>query len=230
MDALLATMAANAISTSPVSPLLSLPHNFHIPGFVSFSQPAAAAAAVAPPPASLVAVVADQGAVAPDVKRAVAVLKGPSSVEGVVNLSQEGDGITKLDVRITGLSPGKHGFHLHEYGDITNGCISTKSHFNPNGLKHGGPEDAIRHAGDLGNVVAGSDGLSFHLISYCLRIAETSIVDSQIPLAGPGSIVGRAFVVHESEDDLGKGGQELSLSTGNAGGRLACGVIGLKAS
>ncbi|KAJ7525899.1 hypothetical protein O6H91_17G072800 [Diphasiastrum complanatum] len=216
MDALLATMAANAISTSPVSPLLSLPHNFHIPGFVSFSQPAAAAAAVAPPPASLVAVVADQGAVAPDVKRAVAVLKGPSSVEGVVNLSQEGDGITKLDVRITGLSPGKHGFHLHEYGDITNGCISTKSHFNPNGLKHGGPEDAIRHAGDLGNVVAGSD--------------ETSIVDSQIPLAGPGSIVGRAFVVHESEDDLGKGGQELSLSTGNAGGRLACGVIGLKAS
>ncbi|KAJ7525902.1 hypothetical protein O6H91_17G072800 [Diphasiastrum complanatum] len=219
MDALLATMAANAISTSPVSPLLSLPHNFHIPGFVSFSQPAAAAAAVAPPPASLVAVVADQGAVAPDVKRAVAVLKGPSSVEGVVNLSQEGDGITKLDVRITGLSPGKHGFHLHEYGDITNGCISTKSHFNPNGLKHGGPEDAIRHAGDLGNVVAGSDG-----------IAETSIVDSQIPLAGPGSIVGRAFVVHESEDDLGKGGQELSLSTGNAGGRLACGVIGLKAS
>lgn len=148
--------------------------------------------------------------------KAVAVLKGNSSVEGVVTLTQENDGPTTVKVKVSGLTPGLHGFHLHEYGDTTNGCISTGAHFNPNGLTHGAPEDEIRHAGDLGNIVANEDG-----------VAEATIVDKQIPLSGPTSVVGRAFVVHELEDDLGKGGHELSLSTGNAGGRLACGVVGL---
>ncbi|XP_020996068.2 superoxide dismutase [Cu-Zn], chloroplastic-like [Arachis duranensis] len=89
-------------------------------------------------------------------------------------------------------------------------------HFHPNKMKHGAPGDQIRHAGDLGNIVANADG-----------VAEATIVDNQIPLIGPNSVVGRALVVHELEDDLGKGGKELSLSTGNAGGRLACGVVGL---
>ncbi|CAI0398084.1 unnamed protein product [Linum tenue] len=138
-------------------------------------------------------------------KKAVAVLKGTSSVEGVVTLTQEEDaGPTTVSVRITGLTPGSHGFHLHEYGDTTNGCISTGPHFNPNGLTHGAPEDEVRHAGDLGNIVANADGIL------------------PIPLSGPNAVVGRAFVVHELADDLGKGGHELSLSTGNAGGRLAC--------
>ncbi|QCD88122.1 superoxide dismutase [Cu-Zn], chloroplastic isoform X2 [Vigna unguiculata] len=149
-------------------------------------------------------------------KKAVAVLKGNSAVEGVATLTQEDDGPTTVSVRITGLTPGLHGFHLHEYGDTTNGCISTGAHFNPNKLTHGAPEDEIRHAGDLGNIVANADG-----------VAEVSIVDNQIPLSGPNSVVGRALVVHELEDDLGKGGHELSSTTGNAGGRLACGVVGL---
>ncbi|KAL6516709.1 hypothetical protein OROGR_020014 [Orobanche gracilis] len=134
--------------------------------------------------------------VASTTNKAVAVLKGTSSVEGFVTLTQEDD-------------------VKHEYGDTTNGCISTGAHFNPNGLTHGAPEDEVRHAGDLGNIVANADGL-----------AEATIVDT-IPLRGPNSVVGRAFVVHELEDDLGKGGHELSLTTGNAGGRLACGVVGL---
>ncbi|KAJ4825044.1 hypothetical protein Tsubulata_009710 [Turnera subulata] len=146
-------------------------------------------------------------------KKAVAVLTGTSNVEGVVSLTQEDDGPTTVNVRVTGLTPGLHGFHLHEYGDTTNGCISTGPHFNPNNLTHGAPEDEIRHAGDLGNIVANADG-----------VAEATIVDNQIPLSGPNAVVGRAFVVHELEDDLGKGGHELSLSTGNAGGRLACGT------
>ncbi|KAL2328543.1 hypothetical protein Fmac_021970 [Flemingia macrophylla] len=149
-------------------------------------------------------------------KKAVAVLKGNSAVEGVATLIQEYDGPTKVTVRITGLTPGLHGFHLHEYGDTTNGCISTGAHFNPNNLTHGAPEDEVRHAGDLGNIIANADG-----------VAEATIVDNQIPLSGPNSVVGRALVVHELEDDLGKGGHELSLTTGNAGGRLACGVVGL---
>ncbi|XP_015058855.1 superoxide dismutase [Cu-Zn], chloroplastic [Solanum pennellii] len=149
-------------------------------------------------------------------KKAVAVLKGNSNVEGVVTLSQDNDGPTTVNVRITGLAPGLHGFHLHEYGDTTNGCMSTGAHFNPNKLTHGAPGDEIRHAGDLGNIVANADG-----------VAEVTLVDNQIPLTGPNSVVGRALVVHELEDDLGKGGHELSLTTGNAGGRLACGVVGL---
>ncbi|KZV37632.1 superoxide dismutase [Dorcoceras hygrometricum] len=149
-------------------------------------------------------------------KKGVAVLKGTSAVEGVVTLAQEGDGPTTVKVRISGLTPGKHGFHLHEFGDTTNGCISTGAHFNPKGLTHGAPEDEVRHAGDLGNIVANAEG-----------VAEATITDSQITLSGPNSVVGRAFVVHELEDDLGKGGHELSLSTGNAGGRLACGTFGL---
>jgi Cu-Zn family superoxide dismutase len=149
-------------------------------------------------------------------KNAVAVLKGTSAVEGVVTLTQEDDGPTTVNVRITGLTPGPHGFHLHEFGDTTNGCISTGPHFNPNGLTHGAPEDEVRHAGDLGNIIANADG-----------VAEATIVDTQIPLTGPNAVIGRALVVHELEDDLGKGGHELSLSTGNAGGRLACGVVGL---
>ncbi|TMW96763.1 hypothetical protein EJD97_006815 [Solanum chilense] len=149
-------------------------------------------------------------------KKAVAVLKGNSNVEGVVTLSQNDDGPTTVNVRISGLAPGLHGFHLHEYGDTTNGCMSTGPHFNPNKLTHGAPGDEIRHAGDLGNIVANADG-----------VAEVTLVDNQIPLTGPNSVVGRALVVHELEDDLGKGGHELSLTTGNAGGRLACGVVGL---
>ncbi|XP_043701792.1 superoxide dismutase [Cu-Zn], chloroplastic [Telopea speciosissima] len=151
-----------------------------------------------------------------ETKKAVAVLKGNSQVEGVVTLTQEDGCPTKVDVRIIGLTPGLHGFHLHEYGDTTNGCISTGPHFNPNKRTHGAPEDEIRHAGDLGNIVANAEG-----------VAEATIVDNQIPLSGPNAVIGRAFVVHELEDDLGKGGHELSLSTGNAGGRLACGVVGL---
>ncbi|KAH7437642.1 hypothetical protein KP509_05G082500 [Ceratopteris richardii] len=86
-------------------------------------------------------------------------------------------------------------------------------------MEHGAPEDEIRHAGDLGNLVVGEDGS-----------VDISITDSQIPLTGEDSIIGRAVVVHADEDDLGKGGHELSKSTGNAGGRLACGVIGLQAA
>ena len=119
---------------------------------------------------------------------------------------------------ISGLAPGQHGFHVHQFGDNTDGCTSAGPHYNPDGCSHGAPTDGKgeRHAGDLGNVVAGDDG-----------VAKLDIQDSMISLAGERSIVGRTMVIHADVDDLGKGGHELSKTTGNAGGRLACGVIGL---
>ncbi|KAJ7568133.1 hypothetical protein O6H91_01G020200 [Diphasiastrum complanatum] len=151
--------------------------------------------------------------------KAVAVLSGSAGVSGAVYFCQEGDGPTSVVGEVKGLKPGLHGFHVHALGDTTNGCLSTGAHFNPLGKTHGAPQDENRHAGDLGNVTAGEDGT-----------AEISISDIQIPLQGLNSILGRAVVIHADPDDLGKGGHELSLSTGNAGGRLACGVIGLQAA
>ncbi|OAY67056.1 superoxide dismutase [Cu-Zn], chloroplastic-like [Ananas comosus] len=214
-----AILAAATISFSSPAPLL--PHSsarpFH-PAIIAqplkllFPSPSDAAA---PKPLAVVAAPKPLAVVAAT-QKAVSVLKGSSHVEGLVTLLQQDDGPTTVSVRVTGLTPGLHGFHLHEYGDTTNGCISTGPHFNPSNMTHGAPKDEVRHAGDLGNIVANADG-----------IAEATIVDNQILLSGPNSVVGRAFVVHELEDDLGKGGHELSLTTGNAGGRLACGVVGL---
>uniref|UniRef100_A5HIG4 Superoxide dismutase [Cu-Zn] n=1 Tax=Caragana jubata TaxID=283153 RepID=A5HIG4_9FABA len=149
--------------------------------------------------------------------KAVAVLGSNEGVTGTISFSQEGNGPTTVTGNLAGLKPGLHGFHVHALGDTTNGCLSTGPHFNPQGKEHGAPEDVNRHAGDLGNVNVGDDGT-----------AKFTITDSQIPLTGPNSIIGRAVVVHGDPDDLGKGGHELSKTTGNAGGRVACGIIGLQ--
>ncbi|PPD82639.1 hypothetical protein GOBAR_DD20429 [Gossypium barbadense] len=131
--------------------------------------------------------------------KAVALVTGDTNVRGFLHFTQIPNGITHVQGKITGLSPGLHGFHIHALGDTTNGCNSTA------------PSDGERHAGDLGNIIAGPDG-----------VAEVSIKDWQIPLSGQHSILGRAVVVHADPDDLGKGGHELSKTTGNAGARVGC--------
>ena len=115
---------------------------------------------------------------------------------------------------VTGLTPGKHGFHIHEFGDLSNGCESAGPHYNPDDVDHGDLDSG--HAGDLGNIVADENG-----------IAKIGIVLKRVDLHGDRNIVGRAIVVHADEDDLGKGGDEESAKTGNAGDRLGCGVIRL---
>ncbi|CAG00454.1 unnamed protein product [Tetraodon nigroviridis] len=149
--------------------------------------------------------------------KAVCVLKGAGETSGTVYFEQQDEKApVKLTGEIKGLTAGEHGFHVHAFGDNTNGCISAGPHYNPHNKTHAGPNDENRHVGDLGNVTAEAD-----------QIAKIDITDSVISLHGKFSIIGRTMVIHEKADDLGKGGNEESLKTGNAGGRLACGVIGI---
>jgi Cu-Zn family superoxide dismutase len=119
--------------------------------------------------------------------------------------------------KVKGLKPNMmHAIHIHEYGDMTDGCTSSCAHYNPHNMNHGGPNSKIRHVGDLGNITADSNG-------DCKFI----IVDNMVKLNGPYSVIGRAIVIHEDPDDLGLGGHKDSLTTGHAGKRIGCGVIGI---
>ncbi|KAF5898208.1 superoxide dismutase [Cu-Zn], partial [Clarias magur] len=116
--------------------------------------------------------------------KAVCVLKGAGQVTGTVFFEQQSeDAPVFVKGAITGLEPGLHGFHVHAFGDNTNGCISAGPHFNPHNKTHGGPRDENRHVGDLGNVTAGPDG-----------IADIKIEDKLVSLLGPHSIIGRTMV------------------------------------
>ncbi|POR36939.1 Superoxide dismutase [Cu-Zn] [Tolypocladium paradoxum] len=150
--------------------------------------------------------------------KAVSVVRGDSQVSGTVVFEQESESApTKITWDITGNDPNaKRGFHIHTFGDNTNGCTSAGPHFNPHGKTHGAPSDEARHVGDLGNIETDGQGN-----------AKGSVTDSFIKLIGPQSVIGRTVVVHAGTDDLGKGGNEESLKTGNAGPRPACGVIGI---
>uniref|UniRef100_P41962 Superoxide dismutase [Cu-Zn] n=3 Tax=Brugia pahangi TaxID=6280 RepID=SODC_BRUPA len=152
----------------------------------------------------------------------IAVLRG-DNVSGIIRFKQEKEGSpTTISGEIKGLTPGLHGFHVHQYGDTTNGCISAGPHFNPYNKTHGGPTDEMRHVGDLGNIVAGADGT-----------AHIDISDKHVQLLGPNSIIGRSLVVHADQDDLGKGvgdKKDESLKTGNAGARVACGIVAVSAA
>lgn len=149
---------------------------------------------------------------APAGQRAIAVVHPTegSSVRGWVSFEQM-DGYVAIEAELTGLSPGEHGFHIHEWGDVN--CADgtcTGGHFNPTGAPHAGPQASPRHAGDLGNVNADATGR-----------ALLTMKDSMIQLSGPDSIIGRAVIVHAEPDDL------VSQPTGAAGARVAAGVIGI---
>jgi Cu-Zn family superoxide dismutase len=133
-----------------------------------------------------------------------------SKVSGKVTFSATADGV-RVEAEIKGLTPGKHGFHVHELGDCSSADgNSAGAHFNPTNEPHGAPTAKERHDGDMGNIEADASG-----------VAKLSYVDQELSLApGERSIIGRAVIVHTKADDL------KSQPTGDAGGRVACGVIG----
>ena len=146
--------------------------------------------------------------------KAIAVFN--DKIKGTVKFSEVGSKI-KIDLDLTGLSPNSlHGFHVHEAGDLTDKCKSMCAHFNPYGLTHGCPGQTIRHVGDLGNIHTNNKGE-----------AKYTFFDNVIKLRGSkANIIGRGLIIHEDEDDCGKGGFPDSSTTGHAGIRIACAVIG----
>lgn len=148
-------------------------------------------------------------------KAAICVLQpvGNSGVSGTLELTLTGD-VLRVAGTIEGLKPGLHGFHVHEFGDLRDRAAgnSAGGHFSPLGHQHGRPDADVRHVGDLGNVRADEQG-----------VAHVDIRDTVIKLSGADSVLGRCLVVHAGED-------KFTQPSGDAGDRVAIGVIGVAAA
>ncbi|KAJ3318691.1 Superoxide dismutase [Cu-Zn] [Boothiomyces sp. JEL0866] len=158
-------------------------------------------------------------------KSAVAQLKPDSTTDLGANVSgtvtfEQPDQYTfiKITLDIKGLAPSStHGWHVHNLTvPVSQNCTAAGPHFNPMNKTHGAPEDDIRHFGDLGNFVTDANGK-----------ATITVTDRLLSLFGDVNVnaLNRGLVIHQNPDDLGKGNATTSLTTGNAGGRLACGNI-----
>lgn len=135
-----------------------------------------------------------------------------SNAQGTVGFVQLADGTVRVKVNLTGVPPGIHGFHVHDKGDCGDNGNAAGGHFNPAGTAHGAPQGDPHHAGDFGNVTADDAG----------RVQAEFVTSSITVEAGANSVVGHAVILHANPDDL------TTQPTGNAGGRIACGVVSLR--
>jgi Cu-Zn family superoxide dismutase len=151
---------------------------------------------------------------------AICILKpdGNNTAKGLVLFKQASfDSATEIEAKISGLKQNaKHGFHIHEFGDLSQGCTTAGPHYNPFGKSHGGENDKERHVGDLGNLQSDANGE-----------AHYKSTNNLVTLVGKHGVIGRSCVVHTDEDDLGRGTFPDSKTTGHSGARIACGVIAL---
>jgi Cu-Zn family superoxide dismutase len=129
---------------------------------------------------------------------------------GSVTFSQKGDKVV-VNANVTGLKPnGEHGFHVHEKGDCSSGDgMSAGGHFNPAAKQHGDYAAGAHHAGDMPNLKADANGVA------TLVWEDTELTVTE----GPNTVIGRSVVIHLNPDDY------KSQPAGNAGPRIACGVI-----
>lgn len=131
--------------------------------------------------------------------------------KGVVTFTQQPENQLKIEGKITGIKPGQHGLHIHQWGNCSaKDGTSAGGHFNPSNHQHGSPNAEVRHVGDLGNITANQDGVS-----------TFSFVVTDLTLSGAKGILGRGLIVHENPDDF------TSQPTGAAGARIGCGVVGI---
>jgi len=159
----------------------------------------------------------------PMIASADLILAGGSTIIGSINFTQNQVGgsvqIFGNIISFPSQTPSSYWFHIHQYGTIENNCSACGGHYNPTGGTHGGPWNATRHNGDLGNINVTSNGR----VDF-----SDSLTNNHIQLTGPHSIVGRTLVLHAGTDDYGLNGSSSESSiTGNAGARYACGIIGV---
>ena len=134
--------------------------------------------------------------------------KSGSMVSGKVTFT-EVHGKLRVEAMVSGLTPGEHGFHVHDVGDCSApDATSAKGHFNPTAKAHGHHDSAEHHGGDMPNLVADASGM-----------AKYSAEVSGLTLSGPTGVLGRSVVIHADPDDY------KSQPAGNSGKRVACGVI-----
>jgi Cu-Zn family superoxide dismutase len=138
-------------------------------------------------------------------------------IKGIVEFEEKGTKVViKGNLKSTKYKNSLHGIHIHEAGDLSEKCMSACAHFNPHNKNHGGPTSKERHLGDLGNIRFDTRG-----------VAKFEMEDSLVKLRGTKyNVIGRSVVIHEDMDDLGMGDHNDSLTTGHAGKRITCAVIG----
>lgn len=132
---------------------------------------------------------------------------GDNKIKGKVTF-QKVEGGVKIVADIDGLTPGEHGFHVHEFGECSKDGASAGAHYNPTHSRHGAPDSAERHIGDLGNLIADANGY-----------AHYERVDKLLKLQGRSSILGRSIIIHADKDDY------VTQPAGASGQRIACGTI-----
>lgn len=138
-------------------------------------------------------------------------LNGHATLTDEATGEETDEGALAVSIQVSGAPPGKHGIHIHQFGDCSDTGKAAGGHYNPDGVSHGYlPDDGLTkaHAGDLGNIEIGQDGTG----TLELTIPGLSVGD------GPYTVAGRAIILHEKVDDFGQ-------PTGNAGGRIGCGTI-----
>jgi Cu-Zn family superoxide dismutase len=132
-----------------------------------------------------------------------------NATAGSVTFTQKGDNVV-IEAKVSGLTPGGHGFHIHEKGDCSSGDgMSAGGHFNPTSKPHGSPSVPDHHTGDLTMLVADASGN----VSLSMELGAMTIG------SGATDIVGKSVIVHKDPDDY------TTQPTGNSGARVACGVI-----
>jgi len=131
-----------------------------------------------------------------------------SGISGTVSFHEE-DGELHIRATVSGVEPGEHGLHIHVNGICEGDFTSAGGHFNPASVDHACPPTSPRHAGDLGNITIGADG------SGTLEV----VVNNATLGAAANSVVGKSMILHAGTDDC------KTQPTGDAGGRLACGII-----
>lgn len=132
-----------------------------------------------------------------------------NAAKGIVSFRQEGADVV-VSARVSGLTPGAHGFHIHDKGDCSApDATSAGGHFNPHGKPHGHPDHPEHHAGDMPQLLADASG----------NASLTASLPGLTIGYGVADIVGRGLIVHAAPDDF------KTQPTGNSGARVACGVI-----